>query len=328
MKNTVKKILALVFVVAMVCSLAVPAFAADGDIKVRVTVIGRDGTILENRTEVTLSAKNQNIEKALKDEKVADNVDVSSSTGKVTAVNGLKATSPEVTGEFGTGAYVVALNGKPVYEDLATVAVANKDEIVVYWADTTLGTKLVQYDASKIAQGVLAFYYYDAEGVKQPLTNAKVEMNGLKDYTNKLVDVVAETAYVGETNAVNGLSAKNVYANYFTTDEKGQIWIAPADLVNEDASKVTLKITSVTVKELTAKGMGITDEDEKAYVEANANRNIEAGAVEGREIEVKNDKYNVAGATGDMTIVYALVAAAAVVTLGAVVVMKKKAKAN
>jgi hypothetical protein len=326
MKNTVKKILALVFVVAMVCSLAVPAFAADGDIKVRVTVIGRDGTILENRTEVTLSAKNQNIEKALKDEKVADNVDVSSSTGKVTAVNGLKATSPEVTGEFGTGAYVVALNGKPVYEDLATVAVAKDNEIVVYWADTTLGTKLVQYDASKIAQGVLAFYYYDAEGAKQPLTNATVEMNGLKDYTN--VVGAAETAYVGETNAVNGLSAKNVYANYFTTDEKGQIWIAPADLVNEDASKVTLKITSVTVKELTAKGMGITDEDEKAYVEANANRNIEASAVEGRTIEVKNDKYNVAGATGDMTIVYALVAAAAVVTLGAVVVMKKKAKAN
>ena len=29
MKNTVKKILALVFVVAMVCSLAVPAFAAE-----------------------------------------------------------------------------------------------------------------------------------------------------------------------------------------------------------------------------------------------------------------------------------------------------------
>ena len=329
MKNTVKKILALVFVVAMVCSLAVPAFAADGDIDVYVTVLGRaENEVVQERTKVTLSAKNQNIEKALKAEAVAAKVDVSSSTGKVTAVNGLKATHSDVTGVFGTGAYVVALNGKPVYEDLATVAVANKDEIVVYWADTTLGTKLVQYDASKIAQGVLAFYYYDAEGVKQPLTNAKVEMNGLKDYTNKLVDVVAETAYVGETNAVNGLSAKNVYANYFTTDEKGQIWIAPADLVNEDASKVTLKITSVTVKELTAKGMGITDEDEKAYVEANANRNIEAGAVEGREIEVKNDKYNVAGATGDMTIVYALVAAAAVVTLGAVVVMKKKAKAN
>ena len=66
-----------------------------------------------------------------------------------------------------------------------------------------------------------------------------------------------------------------------------------------------------------------------AYYNARVAKNIVDVEVIGATVEVKADLYNVAGATGDMTIVYVLVATAAVVTLGAVVIMKKKAvKAN
>ena len=70
-------------------------------------------------------------------------------------------------------------------------------------------------------------------------------------------------------------------------------------------------------------------ESECKYAQANNKRNVEDVEVIGYKIVVKADMYNTADATGDMTMVYVLVAAAAVITLAAVVVMKKKAvKAN
>jgi hypothetical protein len=64
------------------------------------------------------------------------------------------------------------------------------------------------------------------------------------------------------------------------------------------------------------------------YYNANLTRNIEDVDAVNYTLDVA-DLYADAEATGDMTMVYVLVAAAAVVTLAAVVVMKKKAvKAN
>ena len=307
MKNTVKKILALVFAVVMVCSLAVPALAADDDIKVVVTVVGKDATLLP-ATEVTLSAKNQNVEKALKDTKVTPYVTVNSTSGKVTALGDDKVTSKEITGVFGTGSVVVALNGKAVSEDLATVALEKGDSIVVYWADSTLGTKLAQVDDSRLAEGIVSLYYYDAEGNRQPLKGAKFALTGAAD---ELTD-----------NA------------YFTTDEKGQIWLAPQYLDHE----AEYTIAYAGIEDYTANIVEVLDDlkkddgyttDEIAYAKAYNTKNLVDVEVIGYVVDVDADMYATAEATGDMTMVYVLVAAAAVVTLAAVVVMKKKAvKAN
>ena len=307
MKNTVKKILALVFAVVMVCSLAVPALAADEAINVYVTVVGKDGVLLE-KTAITLSAKKQNLEQALKDDKVDDYVTVNSTSGKVTALNGVKVTAEEILGEFGTGSVVVALNGKAVSEDLGTVAVEKGDEIVVYWADSKLGTKLVLVDDSRLAEGIVSLYYYNAAGERKALSGAKFALSG------------ATEALTGEA--------------YFTTDEKGQIWLAPEYLDAEATYTIGYAgidgYTTTIVKAMSdlKKDDGYT-QDEIDYAKKYNTKNAIDIAVIGYEVAVEADMYTTADATGDMTMVYVLVAAAAVVTLAAVVVMKKKAvKAN
>ena len=359
MKNTVKKILALVFVVAMVCSLAVPAFAADEEkISVTVTVVDFDGTA-NQKAEVTLTLKKANVEEAVKayNAKVAEStsdaltvaVDYSSTTGKITKVAGKSASQTEGGNVFGTGYWAVALNGKLVSEDMSTVAVENGDIITVYWNDPTFGTKLAMVDDSAIAQGIVSLYYYDAEGNRQPLKGANISLMTVK----KSDAYKAFGAYLKDlTNTVyptTGDVSKNVDCEYyFTTDEKGQIWLAPQYLAittedtvysivnpmtNSGPSNNNLAVEDdevVFVKKL----KDVTEDDgytkkEVAYYNVNTHRNIVDVEVIDATIEVEADLYNVAGATGDMTIVYVLVAAAAVVTLGAVVIMKKKAvKAN
>jgi hypothetical protein len=360
MKNTVKKILALVFVVAMVCSLAVPAFATEETIKVNVTVVDYDGTA-NQKAEVTLTLKKANVEEAVKayNAKVAEStsdaltvaVDYSGTTGQVTKVGGLKASevtytpagasAPVAGNVFGTGYWAVALNGKLVAEDMATVTIEDGDSIVVYWNDTTFGTKLVQVDDSAIAQGIVSLYYYDAEGNRQPLVGAKLTLSTsalgtgvVRDYTN----IVA----ADKTN-------RTLTAEYhFTTDEKGQIWIAPEYLDIKDGKIYYINYAKANnvagannaieldgyesniIKPLDAvtKEDGYTDK-EVAYYNANLDRNIVDVEVIGNTVVVEAGLYNVAGATGDMTVVYALVAFAAVATIAAVVVMKKKSvKAN
>ena len=147
-------------------------------------------------------------------------------------------------------------------------------------------------DTSAIAEGIVSFYYYTAAGEKKVLKDATVVIPGVE---NKLVS-----------------------DGKFVTDEKGQIWLAP-EYLDEAA---TFAVESVDIADLKAKDKNETDEQK--YFNANLSRNIEDGALEGAKITVKGDLYNTAGATGDMTVVYVLVAAAAIITLGAVVVLKKK----
>ncbi|MBO7176675.1 MAG: hypothetical protein J6W14_04815, partial [Clostridia bacterium] len=122
----------------------------------------------------------------------------------------------------------------------------------------------------------------------------------------------------------NGMPYKNEYDPLFTTDGKGQIWIAPQFL-----GKGTITISDVEW-DATKLKQGDMSKKEFNYYEGiyNVSQLFEADQLAGSTIVV-DGMYNVAGATGDMTVVYVMVAAAAVITLGAVVIMKKKAvKAN
>ena len=343
MKNTVKKILALVFVVAMVCSLAVPAFAADEEkISVTVTVVDFDGKS-ENET-VSLTLKKANVEEAVSAYNKlhsSHKAEYSSTTGKITKVAGESASQTKGGNVFGTGYWAVALNGKLVSEDMSTVAVENGDRIVVYWNDPTFGTKLVLVDDSAIAQGIVSLYYYDAEGNRQPLKGAKITLKS-EELGYRVPDMLNK---VNKNKDVT--EARYNYEYHFTTDEKGQIWISPEYLDAQDGDTFTVEYPwyNTTPDEgKTAYEKGVApiikvldkvDEDdgytkkEYEYYNANIHRNIVDVEVIGYEVEVEAGLYDVAGATGDMTIVYVLVAAAAVVTLGAVVITKKKAvKAN
>ncbi len=292
MKNTVKKILALVFVVAMVCTLAVPAFAADA-VKVSVTVIPHtaDGA----GTPTTESVEATNVKSALTKFSAYD---VSFTGGKINKVNDKKAS--DVAPYFGDKAeWVVAVNGKIVTADLSTVSVAKNDKLVVFFYNPAFETKMAQFDKSNIAKGIISFFYYDIDGAKQPLTGATVALDGIVDKANN-------------------------DATTFTTDEKGQIWISPEYL---DAASI--KISSVSIAAV--KSIQSSDKysaAEKAYHAKHVNDNLITLDVNGKTIDT-NNMYLTAGATGDMTIVYVLVAVAAITTLGVVVVMKKKSvKAN
>ena len=308
MKNTVKKILALVFAVAMICTMAVPAFAAnDETIDVVVTVKNYNGKY--ESILVKVDADDATIEEAIKAfskvNALADtDVSILGTTGLVNKVGDKKADQVDAANVFGTGYWAVAVNGKLVAEDLDTVAVEEGDRVVVYWNDPTFGTKLVQVDDSQLAKGVLAFYYYDAEGTKVALEGAEVVL--------KNADVTLVDAFTGTTT--------------FVADELGQIWIQPKYLNNEGSTDIA--IAAVTIDPLKAADEYDYTTAKMNYYNANLTRNIESVDAITYGIDVA-DMYADAEATGDMTMVYVLVAAAAVVTLAAVVVMKKKAvKAN
>jgi hypothetical protein len=143
MKNTVKKILALVFAVVMVCSLAVPALAADDTFKVQVTIIGRDGEPVVAESKA-MAADKATVEAALDSVKDANGnkyVTIDNS-GAVTKFFGKKLNDASIIGEFGTGTVVVTVNGVPQTGDLGDVKLTEEDQVIVYWADTTLETKL------------------------------------------------------------------------------------------------------------------------------------------------------------------------------------------
>ena len=172
MKNTVKKILALVFVVAMICTMAVPAFAAEETIDVVVTVKNYDG--ISDSIVVPVEADEATVEEAIKafnkkNDVASIEVSVLGTTGLVNKVGGKKA--GDIENLFGTGYWAVAVNGKLVAEDLDTVAIEEGDRVVVYWNDPTFDTKLVQVDDSLLEKGVVAFYYYNAEGEKVAFDN-------------------------------------------------------------------------------------------------------------------------------------------------------------
>ena len=304
MKNTVKKILALVFAVAMICTLSVPAFAAEKTIPVSVTVVNYDGTSV-NVDDVAVKASAATIESLLKafnkEDGLNDKYKVTLLNGLVTKVGGDKA--DKVPNVFGTGYWAVALNGKLISEDLDTVAVDAYDRVVVYWNDPTFDTKLIQVDDSLLTKGVLSFYYYDAEDNRIALEDATVALSGI-------------------TNKLEGTTL-------FTTDEEGQIWIAP-EYLDRDAKSV-IDITNVDIDELPLifEKDGYTADECTFFEKYRGIRNIEDADVCAEDVYISESRFYTADATGDMTMVYVLVAAAAVITLAAVVVMKKKAvKAN
>lgn len=314
MKNTAKKILALVFAVAMICTLAVPVFAEDDDdmVDVTVNVINNYAGTATVSTSVEMKPSAANVKKALQGSTVSI---AFTSTNTINKVNGKSNT--DVAGEFGTGAWYVAVNGKIVSTDLSLVTLEEDDVVTVFWGDTTLGTVLAWYDDSAIAQGVVEFFYYDANGEKQPLADATIvleDKNGVK-VVNKLLDADAET----DAAATAADLAK------FTTDKDGQIWIAPEYLAKQEG--VQYKIVAVEVeplKEIKETNSKYTKE-EREYINKNLSNNVVVEEVVNHYVTVDENLYNVAGSTGDMTMVYVLVAAAAIVTVGAVVVMKKKA---
>lgn len=308
MKNTVKKILALVFAVAMICTLAVPAFAEEETILVSVTVVNYDGET-ENYY-VPVETDDATVEEAIKlfnKKVVLDSLEVSilGTTGLVNKVGGQKADKVDTDNLFNTGYWAVALNGKLVSEDLDTIAVEEFDRVVVYWNDPTFDTKLVQVDDSLLNQGVLSFYYYDAEGTRVALEEAEVKLS----------------------NDAGTISDEVTGNSYFVTDDEGEIWIAPEYLDGSKSNEIAIDEVVIDALKAVDKKDGYT-ENEVKYYNNNLFRNIEAADACSIVIDV-DDMYNTADATGDMTMVYVLVAAAAVITLAAVVVMKKKAvKAN
>ena len=351
MKNTVKKILAMAFAVVMICALMVPAFASSTEtIDVTVRVLNKDKNWSVEK-DVTVKVASANVKYVLNQ---ATGLKFAYTTaGAVKSVTYCGATV--ANGAFDlldTDKWVVAVNGKAVTDALSNVALEKGDVVTVYYADTTLGTKLIERDDSRLDEGIISFYYYDANGNVKPLTGAKVVLKkGGETVLNKLstaTTAVSVTDAAGNlvTEAVTAWSADPVNNNIvheitvqrpvtsiqtvdapdFTTDEKGQIWIDPSVLALTASGDVELVVTGMSVSKLTTNSK---DADVKAlYNKELAKYPCYFEDAMADKVIAPKGMYDVAGNTGDMTIAYVLVACAAVITLGAVVVMKKKVSAK
>lgn len=351
MKNTVKKILAMAFAVVMICALMVPAFATSTEtIDVTVRVLNKDKNWSVEKN-VTVKVASANVKYVLN--QAADLKFAYTTAGAVKSVT--FGGNTVANGDFDlldTDKWVVAVNGKAVTDALSNVALEKGDVVTVYYADTTLGTKLIERDDSRIDEGIISFYYYDANGNVKPLTGATVVLKkGTETVLNKLSTAtvtVAVTKEGGETvtEAVTAWSAdpannnvvheitlqrpvtsiQTVDAPYFTTDEKGQIWIDPSVLAQTATGDVELVVADMSVSKLTTSSK---DADVKAlYGKQLAKYPCYFEDAKADKVIAPKGMYDVAGNTGDMTIAYVLVACAAVITLGAVVVMKKKVSAK
>ena len=332
MKNTAKNILALVFAVAMICTLAVPAFAAEKEyIDVDVTLVG-----LNVGTTVTYGTPDSESYEA-EDEKIelGDTLDdvlkeADSELGYTySATKGVSVATIDEALEAAEadGAWVVAVNGVVVsaYKDYV---MADGDEVVIYWADDVMATKLVMVDYEQALKGVISFYSIDAEGNRQPVVGMSMNV--------KVGDVWATNMLTAETNVIGAqeTNASNTGLELFVTDEAGQIWLSPNQLAAIDAdkeSKIGYANVAIDAAEYLVKvSADEYDEDLAAYYTTFGALNyVTAPATAAATIEAFDGQAYDAPNTGDMTFVYVLVATVAVVTLGAVVVMRKKAnKAN
>jgi len=313
MKNTAKKILALVFAVAMICTLAVPAFAADTvsgvTIKFVKPAVDGNGNYDYDKSGATAISGitievGDTLHDVLNNSKMDAYIDYSKSKG----IEASQDATLEKALEDAEGKWVVAVNGV-VVDDVQNYVIAKNDVIVIYWVDSVIDTKLVMVDYEQVLSGVISFYYIDAEGNRQPVKGLNVEVNSL-------VNALSETA--GD--------------KVFVTDEDGQIWIAPADLVAMDEANATITYENRAIAnaKYTVKlsDEAYSKEDADYYAKFGGLNYVTVTATQDAKDLFKGDAYD-APNTGDMTMVYVLVAAAAIVTLGAVVVMKKKAvKAN
>lgn len=215
-----------------------------------------------------------------------------SSTKGITKINGKDAKT--INSPFG-GSWTIALNGQTA--DLAD-GVSAGDTIIVYWNEPIFYTKIVMTDLSKIDTGIISFYYYK-DNERMPLTDASVVIEDVRDMLND--------------------------SDTFITDEKGQIWIAPLYL---DSPDLVYTIKSVSIEPLE----GIKDTDtnytstQKDYFNARLNNNIIAVDVINSTFSPMD--YNDAPATGDMTLVYAGVAIAALIALAIITAKKESKKEN
>lgn len=325
MKKTIKRVLSLAFVAIMIMSLAVPAFAAEND-TIEVEVRFSDENGLNDSTIVKIRKNSANLKRVLLNSESELGLDfyIYSKTGtlrKVAIVDDAKEIENGSIEPYGTDKWYVAVNGKIVDGVLESYTLEDKDVITVFWGDSTLDTKLVQVDGSNIIKGIISFYYYDAEGNKVPVTGAKVELVD-KDgnpIMNKL-ETIEETDFAGG-------SAGERYLEYHTTDERGQVWVTPEHLDHENV----IKIVSFDVDDVTYDVHKKDDEyDAEAakFYEMYGDHNIARVNVVDQTVEINGEMYNVAGATGDYTFIYIILMAAAVATLGTVLVIKSNKKSS
>lgn len=280
-----KKIFIFMMAMLMVCGLALPVFATEPAITdpIVMYVIDYDG----NYTAIEVAAKDG---MTIKDVVKQCDIITFSSTKGITKVNGKDAKT--INSPFG-GAWTIALNGQAA--DL-TNAVAAGDTIIVYWNEPIFYTKIVMTDLTKIDAGIISFYYYK-DNERMPLTDASVVIEDVRDMLND--------------------------SDTFTTDEKGQIWIAPLYLESPD---LVYTIKSISIEPL--EGIKDTDPDyttaQKEYFNARLNNNIIAVDVINSTFSPMD--YNDAPATGDMTLIYAGVAIVALTALAIITIKKKESK--
>ena len=213
-------------------------------------------------------------------------VSYSSTNGTITSVN--SKTAKDINSPF-DGRWVAAVNGEIANFEASVKA---GDTLTVYWNEPTLNTRLVQVE--RIQDDVFRFFYYDGD-VKTDLVNVSVSMR----YDN---DPVIDS--------------------FLTTDERGQVWISPFYL--DDPNKV-LTIEDVSLIEIDT--IGTTNDKytdiERDYFNSRSNKSLISCDVVGKEY--KTDFSANTPATGDMTLVYAGVAIAALIAL-AVIIAKKENK--
>lgn len=154
-----KKIFALMILVLLVAALAVPVFADDITLSVKIRIEGKTENLFYGEVS-TNNKENFNVISLLK---LAESSDSSLTisgleNGYVTSVNGVKAGQTEK----GFDCYVVRINGEYVpYSTLSGVELKSGDEILVYYSDEFESGIIrdIIVDTDKIEQGYIRFTY-------------------------------------------------------------------------------------------------------------------------------------------------------------------------
>ena len=286
-----KKIFSLVLSLIMLSCLALPVIASE-PATANLFIIDDTNSVIYSSPVVV---ENNTIAKALK---ATDLVIIRDNA--IYSVNNKSAKT--VGSPFTDGAWTVTVDGKSA--DLSDALAANSN-IVVYWMEPIFDTKIVMMDASNIGTGIVSFYYYNTANERVPIVGAKVVIDGVQDV------LVAETSATGEF----------VGRDYFITDEKGDIWIAPYYL---DDPTAEYTITEFSVNKLTA----IQDSDatysvtQREYFNERLDRNIISILAEGATFSPAD--YTGTPATGDNTLIYVAAGIVAISTLAVLAHFKKK----
>ena len=290
-----KKIFSLVLSLIMLSCLALPVFATEPATANLFIIDDTNSVIYSN----TVTVENNTLAKALKATEL-----VTIRDNAIYSVNG--KTAKNVGSTFTDGTWTVTVDGKSA--DLSDTITADSN-IVVYWMEPIFDTKIILMDASNIRTGIVSFYYYNTTNERVPAVGAKVAIDGVQDV------LVAETAM--ETSVAGEPAGRD----YFITDEKGDIWIAPYYL---DDPTAEYTITEFYVEHLTAIKESAEEYTaaQRDYFNERLDRNVISILVEGATFSPAD--YTGTPATGDNTLIYV---AACVVAFGTVAVLtyfKKK----